>query len=134
MLFRICFLFFQLVTNFTPKEYHLSSALLEVNKDKNRSSDLLPVELSRVRLPARPGVDGSDYINASFLHVSLHTFSYIVSIALGHINIIFPTLYLWGCDVSEYTFFNMCLYSIGLICCLTFTCVFDIARLQRRYP
>ena len=60
----------QLVTRFKPKDYHTSSALLTINKDKNRSTDLLPIELSRVRLPNKPGVEGSDYINASFLHVS----------------------------------------------------------------
>lgn len=28
-----------------------------------------PVELSRVRLPTQPGVEGSDYITASYLQV-----------------------------------------------------------------
>lgn len=38
-----------------------------VNREKNRSSDHLPMENGRVHLTPKPGVDGSDYINATWL-------------------------------------------------------------------
>jgi protein tyrosine phosphatase len=58
---------YQLVTSFEVKPFHFQSALSAVNEGKNRSTSVLPVELSRVHLPAKAGVEGSDYINASFL-------------------------------------------------------------------
>jgi receptor-type tyrosine-protein phosphatase gamma len=33
---------------------------------KNRTLDLLPVESARVHLTPKPGVDGSNYINATW--------------------------------------------------------------------
>ena len=66
-----------MVTEFKPKDYHMSSALLNINKDKNRDPDVLPIEQSRARLTNKPGVEGSDYINASFLHVSLQNSTHI---------------------------------------------------------
>ena len=41
------------------------SARKACNAAKNRSPALLPIETSRVALAPKPGVDGSDYINAS---------------------------------------------------------------------
>ncbi|ELU14810.1 hypothetical protein CAPTEDRAFT_148361 [Capitella teleta] len=58
---------YKLVTQFCPKDYHTAAALLTVNLPKNREDSLLPVDLARVRLPTRPGEEGSDYINASFM-------------------------------------------------------------------
>ncbi|XP_025106378.1 tyrosine-protein phosphatase 99A-like isoform X2 [Pomacea canaliculata] len=58
---------FKLVTGHTPSEDSLYNALKSVNCDKNRSMDFIPVDLKRVVLPARPGIDGSDYINATYL-------------------------------------------------------------------
>ena len=41
------------------------SAKKPCNAAKNRDPDLLPIETSRVALAPKPGVEGSDYINAS---------------------------------------------------------------------
>lgn len=43
------------------------SATKAVNLCKNRGN-LIPVENSRVHLTPKPGQEGSDYINASWLH------------------------------------------------------------------
>ena len=60
---------YKFAVSFKPKDFHISSATLAVNEAKNRTKYLLPVELSRVRLPTQPGEEGSDYINASYLQV-----------------------------------------------------------------
>lgn len=57
---------FKLITQFQAKDVHTASAMKPVNVCKNRSS-LLPLEGSRVHLTPRPGEDGSDYINATWL-------------------------------------------------------------------
>lgn len=57
---------FQMVTAFQPKDYNLVSANKSCNQPKNRSQQFVPVESSRVHLTPKPGVDGSDYINASW--------------------------------------------------------------------
>ena len=44
------------------------SARMECNAAKNRDEDLVPLENSRISLAPKPGVEGSDYINASWLH------------------------------------------------------------------
>jgi len=43
------------------------SALKHCNRDKNRYSNVLPLERSRVVLETIDGIEGSDYINASFV-------------------------------------------------------------------
>uniref|UniRef100_A0A6P7GZM8 Tyrosine-protein phosphatase 99A-like isoform X1 n=1 Tax=Diabrotica virgifera virgifera TaxID=50390 RepID=A0A6P7GZM8_DIAVI len=58
---------FKLVTSFVPKDFHLVSANKPVNQPKNRCAIIVPVESSRVHLTPKPGEDGSDYINASWL-------------------------------------------------------------------
>lgn len=58
---------FRLVTSFQPKDFNLVSACKPINQAKNRSQDLVPVENARVHLTPKPGVDGSDYINGSWL-------------------------------------------------------------------
>lgn len=58
---------YKLITSYQPKEINLTSALKPVNAIKNRSS-LVPLEGSRVHLTPKPGVEGSDYINATWLH------------------------------------------------------------------
>ncbi|XP_013380826.1 receptor-type tyrosine-protein phosphatase delta [Lingula anatina] len=58
---------YQLVTEYKPKDHEFSPAHMIYNKNKNRSERLLPVDKSRVHLPKQPGIDGSDYINATFL-------------------------------------------------------------------
>lgn len=62
---------FKLITQFQPKDVHIASAMKPVNACKNRSS-LLPLEGSRVHLTPRPGEDGSDYINATWLQGNNH--------------------------------------------------------------
>ncbi|KAJ8887558.1 hypothetical protein PR048_013774, partial [Dryococelus australis] len=56
---------FKLVTSFQLKDFHLISANKPCNRTKNRS-ELLPVESARVNLTPKPGVEGSDYINATW--------------------------------------------------------------------
>ncbi|CAH1784819.1 unnamed protein product [Owenia fusiformis] len=58
---------FKLVTSFSPKDYQVVSANKSYNTKKNRNMNILPVELNRVKLTARPGEEGSDYINATYL-------------------------------------------------------------------
>ena len=59
---------FRLVTQFKAKDFNVVSALKPVNKAKNRSLNLIPLEAHRVHiLPRVPGTEGSDYINATFL-------------------------------------------------------------------
>jgi hypothetical protein len=57
----------QLVTELSPKESHLSSALKASNLTKNRNLDCVCTDSFRVILTPKPGQEGSDYINASFL-------------------------------------------------------------------
>ena len=58
---------FHLVTNFVVQDFHLSSAIKPCNTHKNRNAALVPVESARVYLTPKPGVEGSDYINATWL-------------------------------------------------------------------
>ncbi|XP_063603042.1 tyrosine-protein phosphatase 99A-like isoform X3 [Penaeus indicus] len=58
---------FKLVTHFQPRDFNVVSAVKPVNREKNRSTDHLPMENGRVHLTPKPGVEGSDYINATWL-------------------------------------------------------------------
>lgn len=58
---------FQLITHFQPRDFNVVSAMKPVNREKNRNTDHLPMENGRVHLTPKPGVDGSDYINATWL-------------------------------------------------------------------
>lgn len=58
---------FKLVTVFKAKDFNVVSALKPCNKSKNRSLNLLPIEHYRVHITAKPGQEGSDYINATFV-------------------------------------------------------------------
>ena len=60
---------FQLVTSFSPQPDDMFHALKPVNLSKNRSLEYVPLSVKRVILPMIPGEDGSDYINATYLHV-----------------------------------------------------------------
>lgn len=57
----------QQVIKFKPRDFNLVSANKPVNQKKNRCAVLVPIESARVHLTPRPGEDGSDYINASWL-------------------------------------------------------------------
>jgi len=59
---------FDLITEYTPSDWQISFAQLPYNLDKNRVQSILPVNTSRAILSRKPGVEGSDYINASYLH------------------------------------------------------------------
>ena len=54
-----------MICAFKPSEFHYMSARKPCNSLKNRDPDLVPIETSRVALAPKPGVEGSDYINAS---------------------------------------------------------------------
>lgn len=56
-----------MITSFVPQEYLLLSANKPFNRTKNRSQEFVPVENSRVHLTPKPGIEGSDYINASWI-------------------------------------------------------------------
>ncbi|EFX89509.1 hypothetical protein DAPPUDRAFT_233531, partial [Daphnia pulex] len=58
---------FHLVTNFLVQDFHLSSAVKNCNVPKNRNAALVSVESARVYLTPKPGVEGSNYINATWL-------------------------------------------------------------------
>ncbi|KAK9718919.1 Fibronectin type III domain [Popillia japonica] len=58
---------FKLVTSFQCKEFNLVSATKVINQPKNRRMDIVPVESSRVHLTPKPGEDGSDYVNATWI-------------------------------------------------------------------
>nr|XP_023025132.1 tyrosine-protein phosphatase 99A [Leptinotarsa decemlineata] len=58
---------FRLVTSFVCRDFNLVSANKPINLPKNRCAVILPVESARVHLTPKPGEDGSDYINASWL-------------------------------------------------------------------
>ncbi|XP_078597852.1 putative receptor-type tyrosine-protein phosphatase mosPTP-1 isoform X3 [Branchiostoma floridae x Branchiostoma japonicum] len=49
------------------EEFEYYCAQKPCNTKKNRTQKLLPVEGTRVSLTAKPGMEGSDYINASYL-------------------------------------------------------------------
>jgi receptor-type tyrosine-protein phosphatase gamma len=58
---------FRLVTSFQCKDFNLVSANKVINQPKNRTPNILPVESSRVHLTPKPGEDGSDYVNATWI-------------------------------------------------------------------
>ena len=58
--------FLQLVTSWKPKDFNLVSATKAVNVNKNRNPEIVPIETARVHLTPKAGIDGSDYINATW--------------------------------------------------------------------
>ncbi|KAK6634358.1 hypothetical protein RUM43_011758 [Polyplax serrata] len=58
---------YKLVTSFRAEDYNTISARKAVNVCKNRNNENVPIECFRVHLTPKPGVDGSDYINATWL-------------------------------------------------------------------
>ncbi|KAL0267726.1 UNVERIFIED_CONTAM: hypothetical protein PYX00_009910 [Menopon gallinae] len=58
---------YKLVTAFRAEDYNMISARKPINMCKNRNNDIVPMECFRVHLTPKPGVDGSDYINATWL-------------------------------------------------------------------
>ncbi|XP_029054412.1 tyrosine-protein phosphatase 99A isoform X2 [Osmia bicornis bicornis] len=58
---------YKLVTSWKPKEFNLVSAIKPYNIHKNRNQDVISIETARVHLTPKPGTDGSDYINATWI-------------------------------------------------------------------
>lgn len=63
---------FELITDFKPKDYQISAGNMHFNLEKNRSQSILPVNNCRVVLARKPGVEGSEYINATYLNVNIN--------------------------------------------------------------
>ncbi|KAL3172895.1 hypothetical protein MRX96_012641 [Rhipicephalus microplus] len=63
---------FKKLANMKTQANKFVSANLPVNKFKNRLMNILPYESTRVCLQPIRGVDGSDYINASFIDADVH--------------------------------------------------------------
>ena len=70
---------YRLVASFKAKDFCVVSALKPCNKNKNRTLNLIPLEAHRVHITPKPGQDGSDYINATFLMGFNHLREFIVT-------------------------------------------------------
>ncbi|ESO84299.1 hypothetical protein LOTGIDRAFT_132259, partial [Lottia gigantea] len=70
---------YKLATSHIASDEDKSQSLKPYNLDKNRNLNLLPVNLKRVTLPARPGIEGSDYINATYLQGYYKSNEFIIS-------------------------------------------------------
>jgi len=76
---HIVFFHFQRIRDMSAKHEH-SQAVLSANTPKNRWVDILPFDHSRVKLlPASDDDEGSDYINANYMPVSLPNKCYMYS-------------------------------------------------------
>ncbi|XP_076676984.1 putative receptor-type tyrosine-protein phosphatase mosPTP-1 isoform X3 [Andrena cerasifolii] len=58
---------YKLVTSWKPKEFNLVSAIKPCNLHKNRNQDVISIETARVHLTPKAGIDGTDYINATWI-------------------------------------------------------------------
>ncbi|KAG0428853.1 hypothetical protein HPB47_024186, partial [Ixodes persulcatus] len=70
---------FKKLANMKTQSNKFVSANLPVNKFKNRLMNILPYEATRVCLQPIRGVDGSDYINASFIDGYRYRNAYIAT-------------------------------------------------------
>ena len=70
---------YELVTAYNPKEIDKFPAFEEFNVPKNRLEDLIPMTTKRVPLPTKPGIQGSDYINATYLQGYTRTNEFILT-------------------------------------------------------
>ena len=57
--------FIQLAKSYKHEKFQEFS--ITVNQIKNRYKNVYPYDNTRVKLSMRPGVDGSDYINANYV-------------------------------------------------------------------
>lgn len=58
---------FNQITSKKPLESQFSAATMPCNQLKNQTFDFLPIDGTRVKLPAIQDMEGSDYINASWI-------------------------------------------------------------------
>ena len=84
-------------------------ANLPANRSKNRLVNMVPYDSARVLLEEIPGVDGSDYINASWIDgyrsdESLRCYNYVSSCV--------PTFLFFLCRFFHFVYFWM------IFCCL----------------
>ncbi|XP_053394772.1 tyrosine-protein phosphatase Lar-like isoform X3 [Mercenaria mercenaria] len=70
---------FKRLANMKASPNRFVSANLPVNKFKNRLVNILPYESTRVSLQPIRGVDGSDYINASFINGYRYRRAYVAT-------------------------------------------------------
>lgn len=70
---------YELVTAYCPKEIDKFPAFEEFNVPKNRKEDMIPMTTKRVALPTKPGIQGSDYINATYLQGYTRTNEFILT-------------------------------------------------------
>ncbi|XP_060552123.1 tyrosine-protein phosphatase Lar-like isoform X5 [Ruditapes philippinarum] len=70
---------FKRLANMKASPNRFVSANLPVNKFKNRLVNILPYESTRVALQPIRGVDGSDYINASFINGYRYRRAYVAT-------------------------------------------------------
>ena len=70
---------FKLATAYRPQEHQFMAALNPCNQAKNQNFDYLPIESARVALTPKIGVEGSDYINASWLPGHSRLREYIIT-------------------------------------------------------
>ena len=61
----------QLTTQLEPREFNVVSAVKAVNREKNRSTDFLPMESGRVHLTPKPG----GFFIFHYLHVISNIFT-----------------------------------------------------------
>ena len=70
---------FKKLSNVQTETDRFVSANLPVNKFKNRLVNILPYESSRVCLQPMRGIEGSDYINASYIDGYRYRNAYIAT-------------------------------------------------------
>ena len=78
---------FKKLCNVQPEHDRFVSANLPVNKFKNRLVNILPYESSRVCLQPIRGVEGSDYINASYIDGYRYRNAYIATQVTKYLNL-----------------------------------------------
>ncbi|XP_067931849.1 tyrosine-protein phosphatase 99A-like isoform X2 [Watersipora subatra] len=71
---------YKTIVKWSPPTHLTTSALLDINSNKNRSLSFIPLDnSSRVKLPKVAGENGSDYINATYLHGHFQNKEFIVT-------------------------------------------------------